>query len=63
MLRLRMFARSRSLGRLRVATYYTKAKKKKKASGQAWLLFAGVTTSIVGGAVCVLGKWVRCRVS
>ena len=37
------------------ATYYTKVKEKKKTSGQAWFLFAGVTTAITGGAVVMLG--------
>lgn len=49
---------ARSLPRLRVKTYYTKAKQKNKSSGQAWLLFGGVTATIVSGAVYVLGQLV-----
>ena len=48
---------SRSLLRIshRVATYYTKPKPKKKTSGQAWALFAGVSTVVAGAAVYTLG--------
>ena len=45
----------RPLSRLRQATYYTKVKEKRKTSGQAWLLFAGVTTALSSAAVYFLG--------
>lgn len=46
----------RYLLRHRAATYYTKAKEKKKTSGQAWLLLAGVTTTLTGAALYALGR-------
>ena len=54
---LRLFSQSiRPFLRFRQATYYTKAKEKRKTSGQAWLLFAGVTTALSSAAVYFLGS-------
>ena len=56
MVPLKLFLQSsRTLSRLRVATYYTKAKEKKKTSGQAWFLLAGVTTALSSAALYFLG--------
>ena len=48
-------SRLRLLMRPRVATYYVKPKDKKGPSGQAWALLAGVTASIAGLSIYVLG--------
>ena len=45
----------RLLMRPRVATYYVKPKEKKGPSGQAWSLLAGVTVSITGLGIYILG--------
>ena len=47
--------RLRLLMRTRVATYYVKPKEKKGPSGQAWSLLAGVTVSITGLGIYILG--------
>lgn len=37
--------------------YYTRPKEKKKGSGQAWLLLAGVATTLSSAAVYILGLY------
>lgn len=36
--------------------YYVKPKKKESGSGQAWLVLAGVTLTVSGGALYLLGS-------
>ena len=55
MLSSRGASRLRLLMRPRVATYYVKPKEKKGPSGQAWALLAGVTVSITGLGIYILG--------
>ena len=42
-------------GRQQVRCYYLKKKTKKGPSGQAWLVLAGVTTTITGVTIFLLG--------
>ena len=53
----RAVTRSRTCERKWVAPYYTKPKKKKGGSGQAWIMLGCVATSIAGGAVVILGRY------
>ena len=59
MLSSRGASRLRLLMRPRVATYYVKPKDKKGPSGQAWALLAGVTVSITGLGIYILGIYME----
>lgn len=39
----------------RIAYYYVRPKKRKETSTQAWLAFAGITTTLIGTGVYLLG--------